>query len=445
MKSTTSAEPLSFSQPNLLASPKFKFLTSKSLTKVLLTLTLLSPLVDTNAALPRAGLIMHLDASLGIESSNKNISQWWDQSGNGQNLTATGNPRLVQHSLNGRPAVVLDSPTEQLSQTGTSSLPRFDNDRTLIVLSASDSINAALGYGRSKCGASFGLARDSEGYSALDTGCENSLMFAQGQSYEGEWNLHVLTLRAGTFTHLRDGALVDARTSRFNTLAGPFQIGMRPSSSGSASGGSLKVATVLAYNWALGAEELIAVQHYIGTRWFNNANRFRTPPNLAKIEIPQPAMQLSLNSHAGSQLELVWRASFADECRAVNGWTQASGTSGRVTIANPQPDASYALNCWNRTNGITGDFNAIALVAANAQPVEIFWQAPTGQEHELTGYRLFVGEQSQNYSQVVQLPANSANSHTLQLAPGDYFLAMSTVGQRGLQSSLSREIAIRID
>jgi len=161
VKSTTSAEPLSFSQRNLLTSPKFK-----SLTKVLLTLTLLSPLTGANAALPRAGLIMHLDASLGIESSNKNISQWWDQSGHGQNLTATGNPRLVQHSLNGRPAVVLDSPSEQLSQAAISSLPRFDNDRTLIVLSASDGVNGALSYGRSKCGASFGLAKDSEGYSA---------------------------------------------------------------------------------------------------------------------------------------------------------------------------------------------------------------------------------------------------------------------------------------
>jgi len=241
------------------------------------------------------------------------------------------------------------------------------------------------------------------------------------------------------------GTLVDARSSGISTSPGAFKVNLQRPNLVNTSGSSLRVATVLAYNWALGTQDLDAMQRYIGSRWFNNANQFSAPPNVQALEFPKPAMQLSLNNVTSQQLELVWRVSFADGCGADNGWTAASGTSGRATILDPEPGANYGLNCWNQTSSATANFAANTQLSATTQPVQIHWQTPPNQQNETAGYRLFVGERSASYSQVVQLPANLANSHTLHLAPGNYFVAMSTLGHNGFQSALSREIAIRID
>jgi len=412
---------------------------------LLIALALISPMTQANSNLPRAGLIMHLDASVGVQTADHKVNNWWDQSGYGQNMAAEGSPRLVYRGPNGKPAIELNHLTDKLLQPQTSNLPRLDNDRTLVILTSSSNTLAKMGYGGSNCGGAFGLIKDAGGYSALTTGCDDSKMHAQGTTYGGEWNLHVLMLRAGTFTHLRDGKLVDGRNSRFTTAQGPFEIGMLPLDSGAAPGGTFKVATVIAYNWALGTQDLEAVHRYIGHKWFNSASRFGTPPNLQQLALPKPAMQLSSRAGANQQLELTWRVSFADECRADNGWTQGGRTSGQTTISNPQLGASYGLNCWNRNASANANFADKAPVATNTQPVRISWQAPSEQGEKTTGYRLFVGERPRSYSKTVEVRSDDGNSHTLELPAGSYFIAMSSIGESGRESPLSSELSIRIN
>jgi len=388
---------------------------------------------------------MHLDASVGVQASGHTISHWWDQSGHGQNLQATGTPTLTDAELNGLPVVELSHAADRLGQSRASSLPALDNDRTLVILSSTSKAAANLGYGGPRCGDTFGLTKDLAGYSALGTGCDNGLMFATGQTHNGEWNLHVLMVRAGTLIHLRDGELVDGRASRLQTMQGPFEIEMQPTTLATAAGGSLKIATVLAYNWSLGSQELERLQRFIGTKWFNNPNHFRVPPDIQNLQLPKPAMQLSRQTTAKEQLELTWRVSFADDCHPNTGWTQTRGTSGKVVIPNPQLGASYGLNCWSRTASANANFADASQLAAATKPVQIHWQQPQNPEGQARGYRLFVGERSQSYSKVLQIPVNPTNSHTLQLPPGQYFVAMSTIDARGMQSSLSTEIRFRVD
>ena len=414
-------------------------------TRLLVALTLFSPAVYADSSPPRVGLTLHLDASVGVQANNQRVTNWWDQSGYGQNLVAAGSPRIVNRGPNNQPVIELDQLTDKLVQLRDSNLPQLDNDRTLVLLSAASNTHATLGYGGATCGANFALSKDADGYSALTTGCDGSTMHAQGHSSGGAWNLHILILRAGTFLHLRDGELVDGRTGRFQTRQGPFEIETLPLDSGANPVSSLRVATVMAYNWALSANDINHLQRYIGRKWFNNPGHFKSTPNLAQVELPKPVMQLSHHTTTNRQLELSWRVSFADECRADTGWTPGSSTSGHATITNPPIGASYGLNCWNRTASATANFTANPELEASAKPVRVHWQKPADHREQATGYKLFVGTQSGNYSQIVQLPADAKNDHTLQLSPGSYFLAISTLGALGQQSPLSGELAFRVD
>ncbi len=399
---------------------------------------ILSPSVHASQSLPQAGLIMHLDAGLGVQTrGSKRVGYWWDQSGYGQDLRGTGSPSLLQRELNGQPVILLNNARDKLSQNRSSSLPAFDNDRTLFVLSATNNTFAHIGYGSNRCGGSFGIDQDPEGYSSLASGCTANPMYADGQSNPDQWNLHVLMIRSGVYYQFRNGELVDGRNAKLSTDAGPFEI-LTPELQASDRGG-LKVATVLAYNWALGTHEMRDVQRYIGDRWFRNANHFKAPPNLRNLRLPQPKMHLTQIVSDNRALNLSWRVSFADECGADTGWTRSRATADNVTIENPQRGASFALSCWHDSASASATF------ASEIQPLRITWQAPTTQEKDTTGYRLFLGTRSKRYRTIVQVPANPTNSHTLELPPGRYFVAMSTVGRGGRESSLSDEIAITVN
>ena len=60
------------------------------------------------AAIPQSGLSLWLKADAGVTLSGSNVTAWADQSGNGNNATASGTPTLVANSLNGKSGISLD-------------------------------------------------------------------------------------------------------------------------------------------------------------------------------------------------------------------------------------------------------------------------------------------------------------------------------------------------
>lgn len=402
----------------------------------LLSLAVLAPLANAAPNLPQTGLIMHLEANVGVQTKGQTVTNWWDQSGYGQSLRAAGSPKLRSNVLNGKPVIEFNAAADELRQTQVSSLPTYGNDRTLIVLSAIDNATATIGYGNNKCGGKFALQNDREGYSALANGCTNSPKYATGEVAAGQWRLNVLVVESGTFYHLRDGELVDGRSSQLRTASGPFQIATKDVKRANS---NVQVAAVIGYNWALDARSLRNAQRYLANRWFGSSNYFPNPPKLRNLRLPEPKLMLSNSTNTNKSLKLSWRVSFADECRADTGWTRSTATSGTQLIRNPQRGAQYGLNCWHSGGSATEQFKL------EAKPVRITWQIPTGQENLTTGYRLFLGTRSKRYRQIIKIPANPGNSYTLDLAQGTYFMAMSTVGRQGRESSLSGEMRVTID
>ena len=418
-----------------------------------LSVSLFALSVQAAPPLPQHGLVMHLESRIGVQTQGNRVKYWWDQSGNGNDLIGVGTPVIKQSGpSNSQPAIEFNNANDGLRQRRGSGLPTHDNDRTLFVLSAPNGEGSSIGYGKRGCNGFFALEHDASGYSALSTGCKNSLMHATGAQGAGEWHLNTMVLDSGTLYHLRDGELVDGRSRRFNTGAGAFTIRLperqaavraqrnNPNSKAHKVNNSrvaLRVAAVLMYDWALSQNEIRQVQRYLGATYFKRANQFRSPPNFNRVSFPRPQMDLAQEVRANGSLELSWRVSFADECRAQGNWSNSRSTSGSKVVRSPVRGSAYGLDCWHSRASASESFNT------DLRDLRLSWQLPEGAARP-TAYKVFLGTRPGNYTQAMRLPANPSNSHTLQLPPGTYYLAMSTVANQGRESGLSGELRVRL-
>ena len=78
-------------------------------------------------------------------------------------------------------------------------------------------------------------------------------------------------------------------------------------------------------------------------------------------------------------------------------------------------------------------------------PVQLSWVAPSenvdgSQLTDLAGYRIYYGLSSRSYSDMVELVDPGMTSHTLSLASGDYFMAMTALDGEGNESGYSNEV-----
>ena len=156
-----------------------------------------------------------------------------------------------------------------------------------------------------------------------------------------------------------------------------------------------------------------------------------------------PAVRLTasdLSVTEGGSVTLSWSAIGADSCSASGGWAGQLNTSGSQTVGPMVAGTTYSLSC-SGPGGTALQMISVAVVG----PVELSWIAPEenadGSELvDLAGYRLYYGESSRDYSEVIELLDAAATSHTLDLPTGDYFFAMTAFDSEGHESSYSNEV-----
>ena len=78
-------------------------------------------------------------------------------------------------------------------------------------------------------------------------------------------------------------------------------------------------------------------------------------------------------------------------------------------------------------------------------PVQLSWVAPDENVDgstltDLAGYRIYYGTSSRDYSDMVSLNNPAATAHTLTLASGDYYVAMTAMDADGNESGYSNEV-----
>jgi hypothetical protein len=159
---------------------------------------------------------------------------------------------------------------------------------------------------------------------------------------------------------------------------------------------------------------------------------------------PAPTVSLSANPtevDAGGVTTLTWSATNAESCQASGGgWSGSLPGSGSEVVGPLDQGTTFSVNC------VGPGGNSLQMIRVGViGPVELSWVAPTenvdGSElTDLAGYRIYYGDESRNYSGMVDLTNASATSHTLTLASGDYFVAMTAYDAEGNESAYSNEV-----
>lgn len=156
-----------------------------------------------------------------------------------------------------------------------------------------------------------------------------------------------------------------------------------------------------------------------------------------------PMVTLSASAqeiNEGGSVSLTWNASDADACTASGGWSGALSTSGSQNVGPLSQGTTFSLNC-SGPGGSALEMISVSVIG----PVSLSWVAPEENVDgsaltDLAGYRIYFGTASRSYSDMVELDEPAATSHTLTLASGDYYVAMTALDGEGNESGYSNEV-----
>ena len=198
------------------------------------------------------GLVLHLDASQGIELDNQqNVTAWNDISDQGLRLEALGNPRRT--SENGG-AIEFDGVDDALVSALSNQLPLGSSDRTVIMLVSYSSVGSGgFGYGQSRHNNAFGLSVESEGKLRVNSYGSWYDAVTSSTATNGGWLIHSAILRNGVLSQYRDNVLIDSVSRQPNTTNGSIVIGADLDRNPYV---AMKLASLQVYDRALSADEM---------------------------------------------------------------------------------------------------------------------------------------------------------------------------------------------
>ncbi|HUI62132.1 MAG TPA: putative Ig domain-containing protein [Steroidobacteraceae bacterium] len=127
-----------------------------------------------------------------------------------------------------------------------------------------------------------------------------------------------------------------------------------------------------------------------------------------------------------------------------------SGTPGADEVGR-----QFAGITISASDGITRatlpPFTITVIDQASADAVTLYWQAPTENADgtpllDLKGYTLHYGPASRAYSQTVRIANPGLTTYVVQnLAPGDYYFAITAYNSSGRDSAFSGEVSTTVD
>lgn len=169
------------------------------------------------------------------------------------------------------------------------------------------------------------------------------------------------------------------------------------------------------------------------------------PPSGGGNPQPGEAPTVSLNAAdavvgSGRSTTLTWTSQNATSCTASGGWSGSRAVSGSASVGPINQSTTYSLTC----TGAGG--NAVAMISVRVLGVvTLNWQPPTenvdgSPADDLSGYRIYLGTISRQYTEEVSVSDPGATSRSLELPSGAYYIAMTAVDSQGNESAYSNEI-----
>ncbi|MEL7547285.1 MAG: PQQ-dependent sugar dehydrogenase, partial [Pseudomonadota bacterium] len=231
------------------------------------------------------GLVFQVESYIKVGLNGDTVTEWLDESGRGNNLTAFGDPQYVQDATpSGLPAIVLDGDGDYLSRMNGegSTLDGFsqgNEPRTMFFVvdyeDVTDGVYAGLSYGNDADNQAFGLTLDGRqddftiqgwgGSNDRRTDIDGVIDPATGE--QRGFVSHAVTFDGTTYRHFANGEEIDSGNKAYNTILEQLIIG------GNFNGGTvpLSVAAAFIYDRALSADEFNAVEQYIQSTFLDDS------------------------------------------------------------------------------------------------------------------------------------------------------------------------------
>ncbi len=136
---------------------------------------------------------------------------------------------------------------------------------------------------------------------------------------------------------------------------------------------------------------------------------------------------------------LTWSAPGADRCSANGGWSGAKAASGTLRVGPLSASTNYQLTC----SGSGG--NGLSSVRVEVLDKTIRWQAPTQNVDgspltDLAGYVIYWGKRSRSYETSYAIDSATTTQWVADIAPGNYYFALTAVDLEGNESGYSGEL-----
>ncbi|MGE3165612.1 MAG: immunoglobulin domain-containing protein [Planctomycetota bacterium] len=215
------------------------------------------------------GLVVHLEAGVGVFASGSTVLDWADASGFGNDLVGRDGPQLIPNALNGHAVIRLDGVDDFLERDLTlNGLPQGSADRSLFyVVNYIAGGPGGLGYGTTTCNQVFSIIVRTNGTLMLVGWCgANSFATIEPGTGEG-WFTHAAILDADAYTHYKAGNPIDTGTHVFNTVTanGGLVVGSEVNGNTFV---EMDVAEVLIYDRALPEADRLEVEAYLNEKYF---------------------------------------------------------------------------------------------------------------------------------------------------------------------------------
>lgn len=220
-----------------------------------------------DSVLPQLGLVMHLEADSGVvTTTGNNISNWADQSVNGNDLVSISTPTLVQGALNGRPVVDFDGVGDRMQRiSNVVGLPIGAQDRTVMILvNYRDDGFGGFAYGSSSCRQAFGTVVAPNGNLAIQGWCTDHISNEPGNG--SGWIVQTAIMSSGQVEHFQGVNSIGAHdVTNFNTTLGRITVGAELDGAPTV---DMQLAVALVYNKALNSTEFDQAYDYLQAKYF---------------------------------------------------------------------------------------------------------------------------------------------------------------------------------
>jgi hypothetical protein len=221
------------------------------------------------------GLIAQFETDQGLSTSNGQVTGWADQSGQGNDLTAVGDPTTTT-APSGQPAVNFDGDGDKLERTATlNGFPSGNGDRTVVLVTKYESTGyGGFAFGDDDSNQAFGTVVDPSGDLMVQAwGSSND--FSSGVAGTGEgWLVQSATLDSSSLTHYKNGQVIDTRTHSYATDLQQMVLGAEIDSDPYL---DMEVAAVYVYDRALSDTERQQVESHLQDKYLSQGTTNQNP------------------------------------------------------------------------------------------------------------------------------------------------------------------------